>query len=123
MSTYKIATGHNVALLSLTAISPQPASEGLKFARTTYAASGGVYPEAPYIELVWAILPTPTLYAALLTQFGLSASTAFANVTVYIPNAAYSYARYNGVAVRPATSRRGFFIREIAIVVKDLAAL
>ena len=123
MSTYKVKTGHNQALIDLVLVSPQPASEGLKFARTTYAASGGVYPEAPYIELVWAILPTPTLYAALLTQFGLSASTAFANVTVYIPNAVYTYTRYNGVAVRPEARRRGFFLREITIVIKELAAL
>lgn len=123
MSTYKVKPNHNQALVDLVLLSPQPASEGLKFARTTYAASGGVYPEAPYIELVWALLPTPTLYAALLTQFGLSASTAFANVTVYIPNATYSYTRYNGVAVRPATSRRSFFMRDVTMVIKDLAAL
>lgn len=123
MSSYKVKTGHNQALVDLVLLSPQPASEGLKFARTTYAASGGVYPEAPYIELIWALLPTPALYTTLLTQFGLSGSTAFANVTVYIPNAAYSYARYNGVAVRPPTGRRGFFLRDVTIVVKDLAAL
>lgn len=123
MPSYLIAEGHNVALLDLDAISPQPRSEGLKAARRTYSPDGSVHEEGLYIELEWGLLGSATAYQALLTQFGLDAA-ATAAVTIYCPGPDYSYARYNGTAVRPEVGRdvrrRGYFIRDVIILVRGL---
>lgn len=120
---YKVKTGHNQALLDLVAMNPQPHSRGVQFARTTYAVSGQAFNEAAYVILEWDMIESPTAYTTLLTQFGLSAGVYSANVTVYVPNNVYTATRYNGVAVLPAAGHDNFFIRNVQIVVKDLAAL
>jgi|GEM_PF-6740801 len=120
--SYKIATGHGVALVSLAAIAPQPASPGVKATRRTHSADGAVHDEALYIQLAWSIVEDATALAALLTQFGLASATT-ANVTVYIPSQLHAYTRYNGVAVRPEIARDNYFLRNVQIIVKDLVAL
>lgn len=122
MSTYKIATGHNVALLSLTAISPQPTSPGVKATRRTFSADGALHDEGLYIILEWSFVEDGTDLSTLLTQFGLAAATT-ANVTIYCPNQVHAYTRYNGVAVRPEVARDNYFLRNVQIVIKDLTAL
>lgn len=125
-SDYRVATGHGVALLSLAAVAPQPASSGFKHTERSYGLSGAVYEQAPYIELVWTMLETPTQYTTLLGQFGLT-SVLYADVTVYIPNADYAYTRYNAVAVKPQIGadgqRENYFLRNFVIVLKNLVAL
>lgn len=125
-SNYRAAPGHGIALLSLVLIDPQPASAGFKVTERSYGLSGAVYQQAPYIELVWSMIETPTQYASILSQFGLT-SVLYANVTVYIPNAAYTYARYNGIAVKPEIGKDGarsnYFLRDFVILIKDLNPL
>lgn len=125
-SDYRVATGHGVALVSLVAVTPQPASPGPKATERSYGLNGAVYEQAPYIELVWSALDSPTEYASILSQFGLT-SVLYANVTVYIPNGAYAYARYNAVAVKPKIgedgARENFFLRGFTILLKNLVAL
>lgn len=120
--TYKVKTGHNQALLDLTAISPQPASPGVKAGRRTYSADGAVHDEALHITLEWSVIGDGTDLSTLLTQFGLAAATT-ANVTIYCPSQLHTYTRYNGVAVRPEVARGNYFLRNVQIVVKDLVAL
>lgn len=122
MSTYKVATGHNVALLGLAAISPQPASPGVKATRRTYSVAGTVHDEALYIQLEWSVIADATALDALLAQFGLDSATT-ANVTIYCPNQVHEFTRYNGVAVRPEVSRNSYFLRDVQIVVKELTPL
>lgn len=122
MSTYKVATGSSVALVSLALIVPQPASPGVKASRRTYSADGAIHDEGLHIVLEWGVIGTPTILTALLTQFGLNAATSAA-VTVYVPNQIHAYTRYNGTAMRPEVSRESYFLRGIQIVVRDLVAL
>ena len=123
MTTYRVATGHNVVLGSLTVLSPQPRSEGMKYTRVNAAASGVVYKEAPYVELVWDLLADATAYQALLTTFGLG-SVESATVTVYIRSDKFSWVRMNGRAVRPEVGRGvtwdRYFPRNITILIRDL---
>lgn len=108
---------------SLTVLDPQPRSIGVQPTRRTYSASGQVFDEALYVELLWDYLDDPTAYQAMLTSFGVN-SAKFANVTVYVRDATYNFVRYNGVAVQPETGRhviwRDYFPRQITMIVKDL---
>lgn len=126
MSEYKVAAGHGVALVSLALIVPQPTSGGIKATQRTYGTSGRVHEMGPYAELVWSVIETPAEYATLLAQFGLT-SALNANVTVYIRNSAFTYARYNAVAVRPQLGTDGnwenYFFRGVTIVLRNLVAL
>lgn len=123
MSDYRIGTSHDMALENLTAITPQPRSEGVRPARRTYAASGAVVEENLYIELIWDVVGSPTAYQALLTQFGLDSANTAA-VTIYVPGPGYTYARFNGTAVRPEVGRdivrRNYFLRNLTILVRQL---
>lgn len=123
MSNYKVKTGHSQALVDLVAMNPQPHSRGVQFGRTTFSADGSAHNEAPYVILEWDMIEDATAYTTLLTQFGLSASTYSANVTVYVPNNVFTYTRYNGIAVLPPASHDNYFIRNVQIAIKDLAAL
>lgn len=121
---YKIAEGHDVALLSLTDIDPQPRSEGQKYGRVTPSAAGTDTREAPYIELLWSVIESPAAYQDLLEQFGLDAATTAA-VTLYALNDQLVATRYNGRAVRPVVganmAQNDYFVRNVVILVKDLA--
>jgi hypothetical protein len=127
MSTYRAKTAHDVALGSLTVLDPQPRSEGVKATRRSYAANGAVYDEGLYVELVWDYLADATAYQTLLAVFGLSASVAYADVTVYVRNQVYAFTRYNGIAVRPELGVDGawssYFPRNLTILIKHLEAL
>lgn len=123
--TYKVADGHDVALVSLTDVSPQPASEGIKATRRTHAADGSVYDEAKYVELVFSIVGSVTGYQALLAQFGVQ-SALTNDVTVYVRDETFAWVRMNGTAVRPQPGEgvrwNNYFPRNITILVKDLEA-
>ena len=123
---YKVKnTGHNVALVNLVNVAPQPHSDGIQATRRTVGADGSVYDEGRFIELEFSLVQGPTMYVALLTQFGVQ-NLLFAPVTVYIPDERLTFIRYNGTAVRPQPGRdmrrARFFPRNITILVKDLFA-
>ena len=123
MTTYRVATGHNVALGSLNVLAPQPKSTGIQVARRTHVASGAVYDDAEYVILEYSALEDETAYQALLTSLGLASATT-ANVTVYVRNQRWTWARKNGVAVLPEQGRDvrwdNYFARNISILVRDL---
>lgn len=125
MTTYKVADGHNVALVSLNVVTPQPTTEGIKATRRTYSASGAVLDEGKYIELQFGVLGGVTGYQSLLDLFGVK--TALTNdVTVYVRDEVFSWVRMNGTAVRPETGQdvqwRRFFPRNITILIRNLSA-
>lgn len=106
MSTYRVATGHDVVLGSLTVLDPQPDPGTLiQATRRSYAADGTPTDQGRYIELPWSALEDGTAYTDLLTDFGLSASTSSALVTVYIRDETFSFVRMNGTAIRPEPMR------------------
>lgn len=120
---YKVALTHDQALEDLDNIVPQPATIGYQFARRSYAASGAVIDENPFVEFNWTTIGTAAQYAALLTQFGLS-SALTSEVTVYVQNENYAWVLRNGVAVKPFIGSDGqrnrSFLRGFTILVKAL---
>lgn len=122
MTTYRAKVNHNVALVSLTTLDPQPRSEGVKPTRRDYANDGTVIDQGLYVELVWDILDDATAYTTILGVFGLTSAKS-ADVTIYARNDQYAWTRYNGKAIRPEPSWNQFFPRNVVILVRDLVAL
>lgn len=125
-SLYKVKnTGHNVALVDLVNVVPQPHSTGIQTTRRTYSADGAALDEGRFIELEFDLVQGATMYVALLTLFGV-ANSLTNPVTVLIPDERLTFIRYNGTAVRPSPGREmrqtRFFPRNITILVKDLFA-
>ncbi|NIV32639.1 MAG: hypothetical protein GWN58_25305, partial [Anaerolineae bacterium] len=56
MTTYRVADGHDVALVSLTVLDPQPRSEGIKPTRRTFGGDGTPYDESKYVELLYSMV-------------------------------------------------------------------
>lgn len=124
MSDYRVADGHNVALGSLTVLSPQPRSPGLQYTRIQYAADGTPILEGAFVNLIWGVIGSKSQYQDILSVFGLSTVTTNA-VTVYIRNANFDYVRYNGTAVKPQVGEGvewSYFPRNLTILVRDLEA-
>ena len=128
MSTYRVATGHDVILGSLTVFAPQPdPGTAIQTTRRSYGGDGTVFDEGRYIELPWSALVDATAYQALLTLFGLSASVENADVTVYVRDETYAFVRMNGIAVRPQPGKEVVWgdvqsrPLNVNILVKDLA--
>jgi len=123
MTTYKVADGHDIALVSLNEITPQPASDGIKATRRIQSANGTVIDEGKFIELQFNIMNNVTAYQALLTAFGVN-SALTNDVTVYVRNETFAWVRMNGTAVRPEVGNdvqwRRYFPRNITILVKNL---
>lgn len=122
---YLFADGHNVALGSLTAISPQPASPGVQAVVRNEGLSGVVHEQGLWIPLQWNTLSVAK-YQALLTQFGL-ASALENDITLYCPNSQYVPTRYNGKAIRPEQGtdirRPGHWLKDVTIRVINLVAI
>lgn len=125
MTTYKMSLGADVVTVDLVAIAPQPRSEGVKYVRRTFAASGIVSDQSAYVELIWEVLESATEYNTLLTQFGLNASIATV-VTVLVRDEFFNFTRYNGLAIRPqpGTDKSwDYFPRNVTILIKNLEQL
>jgi hypothetical protein len=126
MTIYAVATGHDVALESLNAMSPQPQAGIIRYTRRSSAASGAVHDEGAFVPLTWQILDYGvTAYQALLTQFGLNAAKT-ADVTVLVRSETLADVRMNGKAIRPmfdeGLSWSRFKPTEVVILVINLEA-
>ena len=119
MSSYRAAEGTNVALGSLTVLSPQPdPGEGIRYAKITRSANGSVVKQGPYFEFEWTTV-TASQLATILSTFGLNDSDN-TNVTIYIRDETYAtWVRKNGVAQRPFPGDTiGWNIRPVNILIR-----
>lgn len=128
MTLYKVATGHDVALVSMTDIAPQPAMPAaIQTAERSYGLTGATFDNGKFVEYIWTVLGGVTAYQTILTAFGV-ASVLYADVTVYVRDETFTWARYNGVAHRPQPGsdlewRRGFPVNVRLLVTQlDIAA-
>ena len=122
--TYRVADGHDVALVDLNVLDPQPRSEGIKPTRRTFGGDGTPYDEGKYVELLYSVVSSVTEYQAILDSFGVK--TAGSNeVTVYVRDATFAWTSQNGLAIRPQPGQdvrwTNFFPRDVVILVRDLA--
>jgi hypothetical protein len=128
MTTYRVKTGSDVALETLTVLDPQPdPGTAIEPARRTYGGDGTVYDEGRHIVLPWSALDDASAYQTILALFGLNASTSSAAVTVYVRDEIYAWVRMNGTAVRPVPGKEVKWgdvqsrPLDIKILVKDLS--
>lgn len=122
MSTYRAKVNTDVAFVSLTTLSPQPRSEGVKVTRRIPMADGSVLFEGLYVELVWDVLESAADYLTVMTVFGLHSNWS-SPVTVYVRDDLFAWKRYNGVAVRPQASWNMYFPRNVSVLVRNLELL
>jgi len=122
--TYRVADGHDVALVSLNVLDPQPRSEGIKPTRRTFGGDGTPYDEGKYVELLYSVVSSVTEYQAILDAFGVK-SAGSNEVTVYVRDETFAWTRKNGLAIRPQPGQdvrwTNFFPRDVVILVRDLA--
>lgn len=125
-SDYRVATGHDVALVSLNTVTPQPLGRPLRPTQRTYGLTGVPNDMGLHVEWVFDAIANTTEYVTLLTQFGLHNATT-ANVTIYTRKNRLEYARYNALAVLPAMGSEAEwgqgFLRGIIITLRNLEAL
>jgi len=123
MTTYRVADTHDVALVDLNVLDPQPRSEGIKPTRRTFGGDGTPYDEGKYVELLYSVVASVTEYQAILDAFGVK-SAGSNEVTVYVRDATFAWTRQNGLAIRPQPGQdvrwSNFFPRDVVILVRDL---
>lgn len=125
MTTYRVADGHDVALVSLTVLSPQPAGGIVRPTRRNYLSDGSVVDEGLYVVFTWSSLQNTSAYSTILAAFGIGALQTN-EVTIYAKDDTLSWKRYNGVAVRPTYSDGldyRSFPRNIQVMIRNLEAL
>lgn len=127
MSTYRVKTGHDQTLVSLTVLDPQPDDRhggGIQYTRTTRAADGSLIKEGPFFPFTWKELEAAD-FATILSLFGVNAADN-ANVTVYVRDVNLSnWIRMNGIAQRPLpgeTVTWDIRPKDLTIMVTDLVA-
>lgn len=122
MSTYRVADGHDVALGSLTDLDPQPRTTGIQVSRRSYAGDGTVYDEGKYVELEFPTILTASQYQLVLSQMGVQGSLTN-EITIYLRDETFAWARMNGTAVRPEPGSDVSWLtapRGIIVLVRDL---
>jgi hypothetical protein len=123
-SDYRVAVGHNIALVSLAVVSPQPTSQGLQFTRQINYGDGHVLNQGAYVEWNYGVVKDAAQYVAIMEYFDFEVlATESQNVTIYTRNELYTYRRYNGVAHRPATTWNNFRPRNVVIRITHLELL
>lgn len=125
MTQYLWAPSHNVALVDLLPIDPQPSTIGWEYTREQYAASGIVIQEAPFVRMNWSMLESTDQYQDLLDQIDLMTDIT-APISVYLQDERYNWVLRNAVAVLPLIgsqgSRNNYFLRDFTILLKNLQA-
>lgn len=121
MSDYRVADGFDVVLGSLTVLDPQPKSAGIRYTKRTFGGDGTPYNQGPYVELVWTAISNAD-YDQIMTDFGLT-SADHNDVTVYIRDVNWDYARMNGKAIKPNIGEDRdweYFPRNMVVLVRNL---
>lgn len=127
MTSYRAAEGTNVALLSLTTLSPQPDERhpgGIQYTSVERVGNGGLSKQGPYFRFVWEQL-SAAQYATILAVFGVNDQDT-ASVTIYVRDVDMAtWVRMNGIAQRPFPGDGAQWdIRpvDLSILVTDLTA-
>lgn len=94
----KIADGHNIALLSLVAVDPQPEAQPVQFVQMRYGLSGVPHFQGGFCLWRHMVLEDEDQVLAVLTQYGLH-NADYNDVTIYTPDPRTQMARYNARVV------------------------
>lgn len=102
-------------------LDPQPRSPGLQYTQISHAADGAVSKQGPFVVLIWTAL-SETDYDSIMSDFGLAAAD-YNDVTVYVRDENFDYARKNGRAIKPFPGEGvdwRYFPRNLQILVRNL---
>lgn len=123
MTTYAMKKGSDQALIDLVTIAPLPLSNGLEYARRSFALNGDIADEYPHVNLLFDQPLTITQLQTIYTQFGFDTAQTV-DITMLVPDDNFDDQRMNGIAVRPRMGvdgkRRGFFVYGLTILVRNL---
>lgn len=126
MSTYRIADGHNVALGSLTVLSPQPKGDPVAPVQRSYATSGTIHDQGKFVVWRWNVIKDESAFFALVTALGVSAADSDER-TIYTRSERLIWTRYNATCILPqanADFRWEFpFLRGLEVTFIKLTAL
>lgn len=126
MSYPRVDTGHDVPLVSLDRITPEPSTSPVTPVLRDWGAGGGVHDQGKYVCLRWEMVESEAQYLSLLTMFNLHIYE-YSAVTVYVKDERLQWYRYNGYAQLPKPQEdmdwKNFFLRDIEIVIVDLEKL
>lgn len=122
MTEYLHADGWNIPEIDLQPIEPQPASPGMQAVLRSYAV-GAVHEQGLWTPLLWSALESDEMYQALLAQLVLT-NNLTRQATLYLPDHAWVWRRYNAVLQRPEIGTDGqhsdFFLRNFVIRATNL---
>lgn len=123
---YMVGIGHDLDVLDMDYVTPEPKGEPIGPIERFYGASGVHHDQGLYLKLHWDFINTPTEYQTLLGLFDLN-SNETAEVTVYARNDRFYVRKYNGLAHRPEPNtdvkHNNFFIRDVDIYITDLVEI
>lgn len=126
MTEYKIAVGHDVALVTMVRINPQPKAQPVAPVQREYGASPSYHEQGLYVCLEWDYIFSETEYVNLLAYFDFDDQDVAA-VTVYCRDQNFAYNRYNGYAFKPKMGEdvkwENMFISGVKVYITDLEAL
>jgi hypothetical protein len=95
----------------------QPLTPGIQYARSTPTPED-VVNEGPHVVFTWGRL-SEVQFQALMTQSGLIAARV-SRVTIKAQDENYFWVFWNGRAFRPKLTRRGFFMNDVPLLIRDL---
>ena len=125
MSLYKVGIGHNVPLVDLVTVTPQPRNGEVKYMERRQSDDGPV-DVGPYSAPTWGIFKNAAQYQVTLGQFGLLVAET-CDVTWYTQDDLFNWKRYNGVAALPEPGVDGshtqYFLRGFVIFIRRLKEL
>lgn len=123
---YKMSTGHGVALVSLTALSPQPKQDPVAPVDREFSVSGTVTDLGYFTCFHYEMLLSESEYLSVLTQWGINLLLS-CSVTIYCRDQRMQAKRYNGTVLLPEMGQDAkydaYFPRNIALYVVDLEEL
>jgi hypothetical protein len=126
MPSYSLADTHNVALVSLSVISPQPRGEPVAPIQRNFAISSIPHDHGKFAVWHWSMLETEAAYLTLLTTLGLH-NASYNDVTIYTRNERMVWTRYNARATLPLMGDdvkwQDFFVRGLSVTFTRLEAL
>lgn len=123
---YLFADTHNVALGSLSVLSPQPKGDPVAPVQRSHATSGTIHDQGKFVVWRWNTLKDEAALLAVLTTIGLHNADSN-DVTIYTRSERMVWTRYNATCIFPqagADFRWEFpFVRGLEITFIKLTAL
>lgn len=118
MPNFGIAIGNDNAAGVTDFVPYQPLTPGIQYARRTPTPEG-IKEEGPFIIFTFGLL-SEVQFRALKTQSGIIAART-SLVTLYAQDDNYDWVYWNGRAIAPKLTRRGYFMNDVPLLIRSLS--